>query len=184
MRNNGIGSWTARRARMSPDRVAVVHGDDRVHLPGAARTGHPDGTRAGRASACPAATGSPTSAPTSRRSWRPCSAPASPAGSSCRSTPASRRPSWRTSSRTAARRCSCTRRRHAEHAEALRDSVPHVLDRATYERLLAGRAGRPDRRAGRPGRRRHDHVHVRHHRAGRRARRCPTPTSTGTASTC
>jgi fatty-acyl-CoA synthase len=28
MRNNGIGSWTARRARMSPDRVAVVHGDE------------------------------------------------------------------------------------------------------------------------------------------------------------
>jgi fatty-acyl-CoA synthase len=27
MRNQGIGSWTARRARMSPDRVAVVHGD-------------------------------------------------------------------------------------------------------------------------------------------------------------
>ncbi|HEY0454337.1 long-chain fatty acid--CoA ligase [Actinophytocola sp.] len=25
MRNEGIGSWTARRARMSPDRVAVVH---------------------------------------------------------------------------------------------------------------------------------------------------------------
>lgn len=28
MRNNGIGSWTARRARMSPDRVAVIHGDE------------------------------------------------------------------------------------------------------------------------------------------------------------
>ena len=28
MRNQGVGSWTARRARMSPDRVAVVHGDD------------------------------------------------------------------------------------------------------------------------------------------------------------
>jgi len=27
MRNNGIGSWTARRARMSPDRTAVIHGD-------------------------------------------------------------------------------------------------------------------------------------------------------------
>jgi fatty-acyl-CoA synthase len=27
MRNQGIGSWPARRARMSPDRVAVVHGD-------------------------------------------------------------------------------------------------------------------------------------------------------------
>src|SRR5687768_5205916 len=27
MRNQGIGSWTARRARMSPDRIAVVHGD-------------------------------------------------------------------------------------------------------------------------------------------------------------
>jgi fatty-acyl-CoA synthase len=26
MRNNGIGSWTGRRVRMSPDRVAVVHG--------------------------------------------------------------------------------------------------------------------------------------------------------------
>jgi fatty-acyl-CoA synthase len=28
MHDNGIGSWTARRARMSPDRVAVIHGDD------------------------------------------------------------------------------------------------------------------------------------------------------------
>jgi fatty-acyl-CoA synthase len=27
MRDQGIGSWPARRARMSPDRVAVVHGD-------------------------------------------------------------------------------------------------------------------------------------------------------------
>src|SRR6185503_6144814 len=25
MRNQGVGSWTARRARMSPDRVAVVY---------------------------------------------------------------------------------------------------------------------------------------------------------------
>src|SRR5258708_6078483 len=25
MRNQGIGSWTARRARMTPDRIAVVH---------------------------------------------------------------------------------------------------------------------------------------------------------------
>jgi fatty-acyl-CoA synthase len=30
MHNNGIGSWTARRARMSPDRAAVIHGDDSV----------------------------------------------------------------------------------------------------------------------------------------------------------
>ena len=27
MRNEGVGSWTARRARMSPDKVAVRHGD-------------------------------------------------------------------------------------------------------------------------------------------------------------
>src|SRR5690349_6728268 len=27
MRDQGIGSWPARRARMSPDQVAVVHGD-------------------------------------------------------------------------------------------------------------------------------------------------------------
>jgi len=27
MRNQGVGSWTARRARMSPDRIAVVHDD-------------------------------------------------------------------------------------------------------------------------------------------------------------
>ena len=30
MRNNGVGSWIARRARRTPDRVAVVHGDDRL----------------------------------------------------------------------------------------------------------------------------------------------------------
>ena len=30
MRNQGIGSWPARRARRTADRVAVVHGDDRL----------------------------------------------------------------------------------------------------------------------------------------------------------
>ena len=30
MRNNGVGSWIARRARRTPDRVAVLHGDDRL----------------------------------------------------------------------------------------------------------------------------------------------------------
>jgi fatty-acyl-CoA synthase len=30
VRNNGVGSWIARRARRTPDRVAVVHGDDRL----------------------------------------------------------------------------------------------------------------------------------------------------------
>ena len=29
MRNQGVGSWAARRARMSPDRVAVVSEDAR-----------------------------------------------------------------------------------------------------------------------------------------------------------
>lgn len=29
MRNHGIGSWTARRARKSPDRMALVHGATR-----------------------------------------------------------------------------------------------------------------------------------------------------------
>jgi fatty-acyl-CoA synthase len=30
LRNNGVGSWIARRARRTPDRVAVIHGDDRL----------------------------------------------------------------------------------------------------------------------------------------------------------
>jgi len=30
VRNNGVGSWVARRARRTPDRVAVLHGDDRL----------------------------------------------------------------------------------------------------------------------------------------------------------
>ena len=30
VRNNGVGSWIARRARRTPDRVAVIHGDDRL----------------------------------------------------------------------------------------------------------------------------------------------------------
>jgi len=30
VRNNGVGSWIARRARRTPDRVAVFHGDDRL----------------------------------------------------------------------------------------------------------------------------------------------------------
>jgi fatty-acyl-CoA synthase len=30
VRNNGVGSWIARRARRTPDRVAVLHGDDRL----------------------------------------------------------------------------------------------------------------------------------------------------------
>ena len=28
MRNNGVGSWIARRARRTPERVAVMHGED------------------------------------------------------------------------------------------------------------------------------------------------------------
>src|SRR5215470_9850665 len=30
VRNNGVGSWIARRARRTPDRAAVIHGDDRL----------------------------------------------------------------------------------------------------------------------------------------------------------
>jgi len=30
VRNNGVGSWIARRARRTPDRAAVFHGDDRL----------------------------------------------------------------------------------------------------------------------------------------------------------
>ncbi|GAA3547097.1 long-chain fatty acid--CoA ligase [Amycolatopsis ultiminotia] len=30
MRDGGLGSWPARRARMTPDRTAVVHGEDRI----------------------------------------------------------------------------------------------------------------------------------------------------------
>src|SRR5262249_25319307 len=30
VRNNGVGSWIARRARRTPDRVAVIHRDDRL----------------------------------------------------------------------------------------------------------------------------------------------------------
>jgi fatty-acyl-CoA synthase len=30
LRNNGVGSWIVRRACGTPDRVAVLHGDDRL----------------------------------------------------------------------------------------------------------------------------------------------------------
>ena len=30
VRNNGVGSWIARRARRTPHRAAVFHGDDRL----------------------------------------------------------------------------------------------------------------------------------------------------------
>ena len=30
MLNEGVGSWTARRARKTPDRVAMIHGSARV----------------------------------------------------------------------------------------------------------------------------------------------------------
>src|SRR5262250_861285 len=30
VRNSGVGSWIARRARRTPDRIAVLHGDDRL----------------------------------------------------------------------------------------------------------------------------------------------------------
>jgi fatty-acyl-CoA synthase len=30
VRNQGIGSWTARRARKTPDKTAIIHGEDRV----------------------------------------------------------------------------------------------------------------------------------------------------------
>ena len=34
MRNDGVGSWIARRARRTPDRVAVIHGGDRLSYAG------------------------------------------------------------------------------------------------------------------------------------------------------
>ncbi|CAM5700220.1 hypothetical protein SHIRM173S_07925 [Streptomyces hirsutus] len=86
MLNQGIGSWSARRARKTPDRIALVHEDrtwtyrdlhERV-----LRLAH-----ALRAQGVGRATGSPTSAPTTRRSWRPCSPPAPSARSSSPSTP-------------------------------------------------------------------------------------------------
>jgi fatty-acyl-CoA synthase len=30
LRNDGVGSWIARRARRTPDRVAVIHAGDRL----------------------------------------------------------------------------------------------------------------------------------------------------------
>jgi len=30
VRNNGVGSWIARRAGLTPDRAAVFYGDDRL----------------------------------------------------------------------------------------------------------------------------------------------------------
>jgi fatty-acyl-CoA synthase len=71
MRNQGIGSWTARRASKTPDRLAVVYQDQEWtyrHLhERVLRLAH--GLR--RLGA--AAAGSPTSARTTPPSWRPCS---------------------------------------------------------------------------------------------------------------
>ena len=83
MLNEGLGSWPARRARMTPHRIAIKHDGatisygqlaDRVNR--AAHALRDLGVRPG--------TGWPTWVRTTRRSWRPCSPPARSARSSSR----------------------------------------------------------------------------------------------------
>ena len=122
MRNQGVGSWPARRARMSPDRVAVVPRRSRAGPTASCTTGPPGWRTCSPARACATATGSPTSARTTRRSWRRCSPPACSARSSSRSTPGSPRRSWPTSCATAAPTCSSTRRRTRRGRRPLRSA--------------------------------------------------------------
>ncbi|HEX6354137.1 long-chain fatty acid--CoA ligase [Actinophytocola sp.] len=136
MRNNGIGSWTARRARMSPDRVAVVHGDETWTY----RDLHERATRAAHALAGlgvsngdrvaylgpnePAFLETLFGAGLVGAIFVPLNTRLAP-------------PELAYILADSGTKVLVHAPTHASHADALRDGVPHVLDHETYERLLA-----------------------------------------------
>ena len=73
-RNEGLGSWPGRRARMTPDRTALVFDGQAHHVCRAGRPG-PPARAVLRDGGVASATGSPTSGPTTPRSWRRSSPP-------------------------------------------------------------------------------------------------------------
>src|SRR5690349_20533508 len=142
MRNNGIGSWTARRARMSPSRVAVVHNNKSLtyqHL-------HNRATRMAHVL---------TELEVSSGDRVAYLGPNEPAfletlfGTGLLGgifVPLNTRlapPELAYILEDSGTSVLVHAPTHAEHAESLRDKVPHVLDRETYERLLAEAPAEP-----------------------------------------
>jgi fatty-acyl-CoA synthase len=136
MRNNGIGSWSARRARMSPDRVAVIHGDRSLTY----RQLHERATRVAHV-----LTGLGVSSG-DRVAYLGPNEPAfletlfgtGLAGGifvplNTRLAP----PELAYILADSGTSVLVHAPTHAEHAATVRDAVPHVLDHATFERLLA-----------------------------------------------
>jgi acyl-CoA synthetase (AMP-forming)/AMP-acid ligase II len=136
MRNNGIGSWTARRARMSPDRVAVVHGDESLTY----RRLHERATRVAHVLTSLGVSGGDRVAYLGQNEpafletlfgtgllggiFVPLNTRLAP-------------PELAYILEDSGTSVLVHAPTHAGHAESLRDKVPHVLDRETYERLLA-----------------------------------------------
>jgi fatty-acyl-CoA synthase len=142
MRNNGIGSWTARRARMSPDRVAVVHGDDTLTY----RDLHERATRVAHVLSGLGVSGGDRVAylgPNEPAFLETLFGTGIVGGIFVPLNTRLAAPELAYILADSGTSVLVYAPSHAEHAEALRDSVPHVLDRATYERLLAGAPATP-----------------------------------------
>jgi fatty-acyl-CoA synthase len=136
MRDNGIGSWTTRRARMSPDRVAVVHGDDRLTY----RRLHERATQMAHVLAGLGVTGGDRVAylgPNEPAFLETLFGTGLVGGIFVPLNTRLAAPELEYILADSGTSVLVYAPSHAEHAEALRDGVPHVLDRATYERLLA-----------------------------------------------
>jgi fatty-acyl-CoA synthase len=136
MRNNGIGSWTARRARMSPDRVAVVHGDGSLTY----RELHERATRFARVLAALGVSGGDRVAylgPNEPAFLEALFGTGLVGGIFVPLNTRLAPPELAYILADSGTSVLVHAPTHAAHAEELRDGVTHVLDRATYEKLLA-----------------------------------------------
>ncbi|MFL6126171.1 acyl-CoA synthetase [Actinophytocola sp.] len=142
MRNNGIGSWTARRARMSPDRVAVVHGGERSTY----RELHERATRVAHVLTGLGVTGNDRVAylgPNEPAFLETLFGTGLVGGIFVPLNTRLATPELAYILADSGASVLVHAPTHTEHAESLRDAVPHVLDHVTYERLLAGSSTEP-----------------------------------------
>jgi fatty-acyl-CoA synthase len=136
MRNNGIGSWTARRVRMSPDRVAVVHGDESWTY----RDLHERATRVAHVLTALGVSGGDRVAylgPNEPAFLETLFGTGLVGGIFVPLNTRLAPPELAYILADSGTSVLVHAPTHATHAEALRDGVPHVLDRTAYERLLA-----------------------------------------------
>ena len=172
MRDNGLGSWTRRRARMTPAKAALVQDGQRDDVRRAAPRQHPAGPRAARPRSRPRRPGRLPRAQLRRAgrgdvrhgaARRGLRAGQHPAGAA-RARPHPRRQ----------RRAAAARRGRASRGPVRRprSAGPGRRSRSTRSPggqgrgldALDGRRRRRDRRAGRARRPLHDPVHLRHQR--------------------